>query len=68
MKYLYFYLLLYRKVLWGVAFILSMIFMTLKLCHQIDWSWWYVWMPLWGSAFFVLIVSIYIGIKVTYEA
>lgn len=25
-----------------------LVFMTLKLIHQIDWSWWWVTAPLWG--------------------
>jgi len=25
-----------------------LIFMVLKLCHVIDWSWWWVTAPLWG--------------------
>jgi len=27
--------------------ILSLIFITLKLCHVITWSWWWVTSPLW---------------------
>lgn len=26
---------------------LQLIFITLKLCHVIDWSWWCVLIPLW---------------------
>lgn len=28
---------------------LFLVFLTLKLIHQIDWSWWWVTAPLWGS-------------------
>lgn len=28
--------------------ILSLIFITLKLCNIITWSWWWVLAPLWG--------------------
>lgn len=31
---------------------LFIVFMVLKLCNQIDWSWWWVTAPLWG--FFIL--------------
>ncbi len=28
--------------------ILGICFIILKLCHVIDWSWWYVTLPFWG--------------------
>lgn len=28
---------------------LGLIFITLKLCHVIDWSWWWVLCPVWGN-------------------
>lgn len=28
--------------------LLTVAFVVLKLCKIIDWSWWYVTMPLWG--------------------
>lgn len=31
----------------GIAPVLFLIFMTLKLCGVITWSWWIVTMPLW---------------------
>ena len=33
----------------GIGFIgfLTLIFITLKLTGQIDWSWWWVWSPFW---------------------
>jgi hypothetical protein len=31
----------------GFLGILTLIFITLKLCDKIDWSWWYVLAPLW---------------------
>lgn len=35
----------------GVNFmgLLGVAFVVLKLCHVIDWSWWYVTMPFWGG-------------------
>ena len=31
----------------GIGMILFIIFMTLKLTNNIDWSWWWVTSPLW---------------------
>jgi hypothetical protein len=31
----------------GFPGLLAIVFITLKLCGAIDWSWWYVTMPLW---------------------
>lgn len=33
----------------GVIGLLGVVFVTLKLTGYIDWSWWYVTMPFWGS-------------------
>lgn len=30
--------------------LMFLIFLTLKLCGVIDWSWWWVTAPLWGGA------------------
>lgn len=39
--------------------LLGVVFVTLKLCHVIDWSWWYVTMPFWlGLAVAVGIVIV----------
>ena len=34
----------------GIGFfgLLAIVFITLKLTHVIDWSWWWVTAPLWG--------------------
>lgn len=43
--------------------ILALIFITLKLCGSITWSWWWVTAPLWGgfalTAIFVIIGLIF---------
>jgi hypothetical protein len=31
----------------GFASLLAILFIGLKLCNQIDWSWWWVLSPLW---------------------
>lgn len=33
----------------GLVDALFIVFLTLKLCDVIDWSWWWVTAPLWGS-------------------
>ncbi len=39
----------------GALNLLGLIFITLKLCGVIDWSWWFVTMPFWfGIAFGLL--------------
>jgi hypothetical protein len=46
----------------GVAGLLGVVFVTLKLTGYIDWSWWYVTMPFWlGIAIFLAIVAVVFG-------
>lgn len=42
----------------GIGFtgLLLIVFVTLKLTHYIDWSWWWVLSPIWISALIVLVV------------
>jgi hypothetical protein len=57
----------------GIGTILFLIFMTLKLTGDIDWSWWWVTAPLWiplvgflafaGIAVVIAIIIAYIGYK-----
>ena len=44
----------------GIGFtgLLTIVFIVLKLCHVIDWSWWWVLSPIWGV--FVLAIAIMI--------
>lgn len=45
----------------GVAGLLGVVFVTLKLTGVIDWSWWYVTMPFWlGFAIFFGILAIWL--------
>lgn len=39
-----------RSVTNGLGFwtILGLILITLKLCNVIEWSWWVVWLPIYG--------------------
>ena len=47
----------------GLGGFLSTVFIVLKLCHVIDWSWWFVLMPIYGpialifGTVFIIIVS-----------
>ncbi len=43
----------------GIAGVLTLIFLVLKLTDNIDWSWWWVFSPLWISA---IIGAIIIGV------
>jgi hypothetical protein len=56
----------------GVCGLLGVVFVTLKLCGVIDWSWWWVTAPFWGGLVIVfgiagialllaLIVSLFSG-------
>lgn len=46
----------------GIGGVLQIVFIVLKLCGLIDWSWWWVWSPTWIGfgllAFLLLIVTI----------
>lgn len=47
----------------GIGFfsVLFLVFLVLKLCNVIDWSWWWVTAPLWGA--WLLATVIYIILK-----
>lgn len=40
----------------GVAGLLGVVFVTLKLLGIIDWSWWWVTLPFWGGLAIVLVI------------
>lgn len=40
----------------GILGILGCIFVTLKLCNVIDWSWWLVTLPFWGGIVLGLLI------------
>ena len=42
----------------GIVGLLGVLFIALKLTGQIDWSWWWVLAPFWGSALLVLFAVI----------
>lgn len=39
----------------GVLGLLGVVFVTLKLCGVIDWSWWWVTAPFWGGLAVLLV-------------
>ncbi len=47
----------------GIGFtgLLTIVFIVLKLCHVIDWSWWWVFAPIWG-VFVLAFVFVFIGL------
>lgn len=42
----------------GVVGLLGVVFVTLKLCGVIDWSWWWVTAPFWGGLAIAIVVLI----------
>ena len=42
----------------GLSTILFCIFLTLKLCNVIDWSWWWVTAPLWISFILAFLLGV----------
>lgn len=41
----------------GFAGVLFLLFLTLKLCSVIDWSWWWVFAPIWGTVALVVALT-----------
>ena len=49
----------------GLGGVLLIVFITLKLCKVITWSWWWVLAPIWMPfALVVTILGIYVLVKV----
>ena len=49
----------------GFSTILFLIFLVLKLCNVIDWSWWWVTSPLWiGTG---IVILLFIGLYIYYS-
>lgn len=50
-----------------IADVLLVVFVVLKLCHVIDWSWWWVLSPIWicwsVDLIFVIVVLIIQAVK-----
>jgi Transmembrane Fragile-X-F protein. len=56
----------------GIGFVglLQILFIALKLCGVIDWSWWWVLSPIWFEIFLVILVTLIyvIGIIIKVKA
>jgi len=46
----------------GFPGLLTIVFIVLKLTHYIDWSWWWITLPLWGIFGIAAVVFAIIGI------
>ncbi len=46
----------------GVLGLLGVVFVTLRLCGVIDWSWWLVTAPWWGGFALLLAILLIVGI------
>lgn len=42
--------------------VLGIVFIVLKLCHVIDWSWWWVLAPFWITIAVVVLLVVILGI------
>lgn len=42
----------------GPLGLLGVVFVVLKLCGVIDWSWWWVTAPFWGGAALLLLIVV----------
>jgi len=45
----------------GVLGLLGLVFVTLKLCGVIDWSWWWVTVPFWGGFALLFAILLVVG-------
>ena len=46
----------------GLGDVLLIVFIVLKLCHVIDWSWWWVLSPLWIMVGVVVLLAIIVAL------
>lgn len=46
----------------SVVGLLGVVFVTLKLLHVIDWSWWWVTLPFWGGLVVVGVLFIIVAV------
>jgi len=47
--------------------LITLIFIVLKVTNYIDWSWWWVFSPLWGSVLLIFILSSVIYLVEKYD-
>lgn len=46
----------------GPCFLLFLVFLVLKLCKVIEWSWWWVTAPLWMPLGLVIVIILVMGV------
>jgi hypothetical protein len=46
----------------GFFGLLGVAFIVLKLTHVVNWSWWYVTLPLWGGPAFAIVILLIIAV------
>ena len=46
----------------GLGGVLFVVFLVLKLTHVIDWSWWWVFAPIWLPVVILLVVVLIVGL------
>lgn len=46
----------------GFGVVLFLIFLILKLTHQINWSWWWITSPLWIPLAVSVLILMFVGI------
>lgn len=46
----------------GIGTVLFIVFLVLKLCHVIDWSWWWVTAPLWFPGIIVVTALVVVAV------
>lgn len=58
----------------SLSTVLFVVFLVLKLCNVIDWSWWWVTAPLWipaglaiGILLIFLLIAIIVGVVTVYK-
>lgn len=44
--------------------LLGLVFVTLKLCHEIDWTWWWVLIPFWLPLCIAGVIYTVVGILI----
>ncbi len=52
----------------GVLGLLGVVFVTLKLCGVIDWSWWWVTAPFWGPLALAVVILAALGLAALFLA
>lgn len=55
------------KASFGILDALLIVFIVLKLCGVINWSWWWVLSPIWLPLVIILIIAFVIWFKDTFD-